>query len=105
MVMPVDEDFYDGLINEVADGISGLSLGFGGDDEEEDEFFEDSAPQGQPKDDADPKYQDKPTEAEAVFIFILYTYWYLIVCCLLGDPRSIFATSDTAIQWKTRSYI
>ncbi len=96
--MPVDEDFYDGLIDGLADDISGMTLGFGVDDEEEeeDEVFEISA---QPKDDAD------PTEAEAVIIFILYTYWYLIVCRLIGDPRSIFATSDTAIQWETRSYI
>ncbi len=73
MIMPVDEDFYDGLIAEATDAFSGLSLGFSGDneEEEEDEVFEVSA---QPKDDADPKYQDKPTEAEAVFIFILYTY-------------------------------
>jgi hypothetical protein len=73
MIMPVDEDFYDGLIDGLADGISGMTLGFSGDDEEEeeDEVFEVSA---QPKDDADPKYQDKPTEAEAVIIFILYIY-------------------------------
>ncbi len=49
MVMPVDEDLYDKLITEVTGAISGLSLGFDGDDEEEDEFFEVSA---QPKDEA-----------------------------------------------------
>ncbi len=59
--MPVDEDFYDKLFAEVTDAMNGLSLGFSGDDEEEDEFLEVSA---QPKDDA-----------EAVIIFILYIYW------------------------------
>jgi hypothetical protein len=62
------------LIAAVADALSGLSIAMGGDDEEEEEFFEVSAPRGLLKDDADPKYQDKPTQKRYIFIFL-----YLLV--------------------------